>query len=89
MVAGIRRLILRDEASLSRASEVMTDYVELPLIRHGHRGLLGRVFQLRDNFSAYDASYVALAEHLSATLVTVDGRLARAARAHSSVEVVT
>jgi predicted nucleic acid-binding protein len=43
---------------------------------------------LRDNFSAYDATYVALAERLDAILVTGDAPLARAVRAHLDLEVV-
>ena len=39
---------------------------------------LGRVWELRDNLSAYDATYVALAEALGCALVTADARLARA-----------
>jgi predicted nucleic acid-binding protein len=45
------------------------------------------MLQLRHNFSAYDATYVALAEQLDAELLTADQRLARAVRAHTSVLV--
>lgn len=45
--------------------------------RHEHSSIIDRVFALRDAFSAYDATYVALAELLDATLVTADARLAR------------
>jgi predicted nucleic acid-binding protein len=41
-------------------------------------GLLGRIWELRDNVTAYDATYVALAEALDCSLVTADARLARA-----------
>jgi predicted nucleic acid-binding protein len=41
-------------------------------------GLLSRVWELRQNLSAYDASYVALAEAMSCPLHTADARLARA-----------
>jgi predicted nucleic acid-binding protein len=61
----------------------------LPVFRHGHTKLLTRVLALRDNFSAYDATYVALAEQLDAKLVTADDALARAARAFGGGEVVT
>ena len=40
--------------------------------------LLERVWELRDSFSGYDASYVALAEALSCNLLTADTRLSRA-----------
>ncbi|HEY5611387.1 MAG TPA: type II toxin-antitoxin system VapC family toxin, partial [Thermoanaerobaculia bacterium] len=62
-------------------------YLDLPVTRHGHRGLLARAIELRNNFSTYDAVYVALAEQLDATLVTADARLARAVRAHLSIVV--
>ena len=45
--------------------------------RYPHEPLLDRVWQLRDNVTAYDAVYVALAEALSTVLVTGDRRLAR------------
>lgn len=40
------------------------------------------------NFSAYDAAYVALAEHLGASLLTADHRLASAARANTNLSVL-
>jgi predicted nucleic acid-binding protein len=42
------------------------------LVRHGHEELIPRIFDLRDNLTAYDASYLALAESLGATLLTCD-----------------
>jgi predicted nucleic acid-binding protein len=61
-----------------RAEEALQDYLDLPLIRHGHEAILPRVLQLRENFSAYDATYAALAEALDASLLTADAGLARA-----------
>ena len=49
----------------------------LPLTRHGHRSVLGRILELRANFSAYDATYVALA---SLPNFTLPGDLSPSAR---------
>jgi predicted nucleic acid-binding protein len=58
--------------------EAVTDYLDLPLLRHGHQALMARVLELRENFSAYDATYVALAEQLDGALLTSDRRFGRA-----------
>jgi predicted nucleic acid-binding protein len=84
----LRRALLLRRLSPERAAEALADYRDLPLTRHGHLALLDRVLSLRDNFSAYDATYVALAERLDARLVTGDGALARAAQRHLGIEVV-
>ena len=47
-----------------------------------------RIFALRDNFTAYDAASVTLAEAVGAVLFTADDRLARTAREHTDVEPV-
>lgn len=72
----------------ARADQALALYLDLPLARHDHRALLGRVWSLRRNFTPYDAAYVALAEALSARFLTLDGGLARATRQHTAVEVV-
>jgi len=48
------------------------------VIRHALHPVLGRIWELRDNLSAYDASYVAVAETMGAVLVTADACLTRA-----------
>ncbi|MCZ6878353.1 MAG: type II toxin-antitoxin system VapC family toxin, partial [Acidobacteria bacterium] len=80
--SALRRALLAKRLSEKRATEALEDYLDLPLIRHGHLNLLERVLQLRDNFSAYDATYLSLAESLGAHFVTADDSLARAVRRH-------
>jgi predicted nucleic acid-binding protein len=63
-----------------RAAEATEDYLDLPLFRHGHQAVLARMLELKSNFSAYDAAYVALAEQLNAELLTADDALTRAVR---------
>lgn len=87
VVSGLRRLLLRGAVSDGRAGQALGIHLGLKVIRHGHRPLLRRALALRDNFTASDATYVALAEALGAPLLTADRRLARAVRAHSGVEL--
>jgi predicted nucleic acid-binding protein len=74
-----------DEAAARRAIDV---WGRLGIERVGVVGLLGRIWELRDNLSAYDATYVAVAEALEAPLVTADGRLARAPGTRCTMTVV-
>lgn len=75
----LRRWVAREWLPLPRAETALTDLDDLPLVHHDHRPLRARVWGLRERMSAYDATYVSLAEALDATLVTADRRLARAA----------
>jgi len=61
---------------------------DLPLVRYSHEPLLLRIWELRENLTAYDAAYVALAEAVRATLVTCDARLGRAPLTGVTVEVI-
>ncbi len=60
----------------------------LAMSRYSGSGLLHRVWELRENLSAYDATYVALAEELACTLLTADGRISRAPGIRCAVTVV-
>lgn len=61
-----------------RAAQAIEDFLDFPLIRYSHEPFLSRIWELRENFTAYDAVYVALAEVLNVPLVTCDVRLASA-----------
>lgn len=89
LLALVRRAMQQRGTALdaSRASELLDDYLAFPVTRHEHLELLPRIFSLRANFSAYDASYAALAEALGAELLTADRRFARAARDHLALVV--
>ena len=83
----IRRLVREGRLSQKRAEEAIEDVATLRLTRYPPMLLLKRIWQLRQNLSAYDAAYVALAENLRAPLITRDGRIALAAGHEVVVEV--
>jgi len=83
----LRRLVLQRLVPVRRAEEAVRDLEDLRINRYPHFVFLPRIWQLRGNFSAYDAAYIALAENLGAALVTRDGRLASAAGHAASVEL--
>lgn len=85
-IQALRRLVRRGEISLDRAADARTIFGELPLTRYPHEPLGDRIWELRDNLSAYDGSFVALAEVLGAPLVTCDRALLVAAGPQVRIE---
>lgn len=84
--AAVRKRVLQRSLVDDLAREVIIDYVSLPVTRHLHLRLLGRMYEMRENFSASDSGYVALAELLGARLVSTDASLVSAVRRHTRVE---
>lgn len=84
----LRRYAAAGEISPHRAQEALSDLTDLPISRYPHDLFLVRIWQLRQNLTAYDAAYVALAEALSAPLLTSDARLASAPGHRARVELL-
>ena len=84
----LRRYTRLGNIDAERCREAIEDLGDFPLIRYPHDFLLARIWELRDNLTAYDAAYVALAEVLDAPLVTRDSRLLSAPGHHAHVEVI-
>lgn len=84
----LRRNEINGLIETTAAMRALDAWRRIGLIRYGVAGLLERVWQLRGNLSAYDASYVALAESLRCELLTCDARLARAPRLRCPVTVL-
>lgn len=78
----------RGRLAAGRSREAIEDLLDLPITRYPSLQLTDRAWQLRHNFTAYDAMYVALAEALETSFVTADGNLARAVASHALVPVV-
>src|SRR5438552_1488940 len=69
----LRRYAQKGEIDDARGRTAIADLADFPLQRYPHDFLLPRVWDLRQNLTAYDAIYVALAEALDAPLLTRDG----------------
>ena len=71
-----------------RGREALADLADLPMRRYPHDFLLPRIWDLRNNLTAYDVAYVALAEVLEVPLVTRDRRLAATAGHHAQIDLL-
>lgn len=84
---ALRRQALRGALSPRRGTEALEDLKNILFVRYPHTSLVERVWELRRNLTAYDATYVALAEVLDAPLLTTDRRLAQATGIRAEVEL--
>lgn len=74
----IRRYDVAGHVSADQAAQAHADLLDLAIEHWPYELLAKRAWQLRQNLSIYDASYVALAELADATLVTIDRRISGA-----------
>lgn len=84
----IRRFTARGDIAVDTGLAALANLMDLRVHRYQHDFLLPRVWELRNNLTAYDAVYVALAEALDATLVTCDRRLATAPGHHARIDLI-
>ena len=84
---AVRKLVRENTISVGRGQQVLGNLLRLRIVRYPHSMLLSRVWQLRNNLTAYDAAYVALAEELGASLITCDAKLHHAHGHRANVEV--
>ena len=84
----IRRYAAKGEIDGERGRAVLEDLSAFRVRRYPHDLLLPRIWELRDNLTAYDAAYVALAEALEVPLLTRDRRLAAAPRHRAKIELM-
>lgn len=83
----LRRLVREGRLAPGRAEEAIEDLTRLRITRYAPVLLLNRIWRLRQNLSAYDAAYVALAVTLKAPLITRDKKLAAAPGHAATIEV--
>ena len=84
----IQRYAANREINVERGRMALADLADLSLRRYPHDFLLPRIWELRNNLTAYDAAYVALAEALDTPLLTRDRRLAAAPGHHAQIQLV-
>jgi predicted nucleic acid-binding protein len=84
----VRRRLLAREIDYDLAEGMIGAFQQIPINRFPHDALLGRIWTLRNNITAYDAAYVALAEVLEAPLVTRDRRLSQSRGHIARIEYV-
>jgi predicted nucleic acid-binding protein len=88
VISSLRGFVRGGRATAQRAELALRHLVALPLDRVQHGDLAHRIWELRDNLSAYDASYVALAERLDTLLLTADAAFARAPGIECRIELL-
>jgi predicted nucleic acid-binding protein len=89
VVSAWRRLAAAGQLDDRRVALAMTDLGALRIERAPHQPLVQRCWELRENLTVCDASYVALAEAIDAVLLTGDQHLAEAPGVRCSVEVMS
>ena len=81
VISALRGLAAGHRIDAHRIAEALADLAEFPALRYPHAPLLERIWELRHNFTAYDAAYIALAEATGAVLYTCDEKLSDGHRA--------
>ncbi len=77
VASALRALAASRQIDSHRVGQFLEALATLPAIRYPHTPLLGRIWELRHNFTAYDAAYIALAEATDAILYTTDTKLSK------------
>lgn len=89
IVQALRSQVRRGDVSAGDAQRALNVWGQLGIQRVGSVGMLHRMWELRDNLTAYDATYVALAEALDCPLLSADQRLAGAPGPNCVITAVT
>lgn len=77
VTSALRHLVVGKRIDSHHCEQLLTALAMLPAERYPHTFLLGRMWELRHNFTAYDATYIALAEATNSHLYTTDKKLCK------------
>jgi predicted nucleic acid-binding protein len=86
---ALRRYVVAGQTAPARGQNALVNFNDFPIRRYPHNILLPRIWHLRNNLTAYDAAYVALAEALGTPLITRDEKLASAAGHRARIELLS
>jgi predicted nucleic acid-binding protein len=81
VASALRRLMEGRRIDWYQSEQLLTGLSTLPAECYAHTPLLGRIWELRHDFTAYDGAYIALAEATHSTLYTTDEKLSKGHRA--------
>jgi len=87
VLQAFRELVRVGDVDLDRAVAALAAFALFPLERLPHDVLRDRVWELRANLTAYDASYVAVAEAFNCPVLTCDGPMSRAPGNRAKIEL--
>ena len=85
VASALRNMTAGRRIDSHRSAQLLEELAALPATRYAHAPLLARTWELRRNFTAYDAAYIALAEATNAVLYTTDEKLGKGHRARVMV----
>jgi predicted nucleic acid-binding protein len=77
VMSAMRKLVAGRRIDSHRGAQFLAELAALPAERYPHIPLIARIWELRRNFTAYDAAYIALAEATNSVLYTCDEKLRR------------
>ncbi len=87
-LSALGSMLRRRQIDVTRYSHAVRGLRDASIRRVPTQRLINRIAELRDNVTAYDAAYVALAESLGCPLITADRRLANALGPTCDFEVI-
>ena len=88
VLSALRGLVRGGKFDGAAAAELIPDLMVLPVDRWHMSPLLPRIWELRENLTAYDATYVALAELTGAVLVTGDERITASPGTRCDIQII-
>ena len=90
IISAMRGLARRSDVLAADAPALIALALRMPIRREPlARATADRIWQLRENMTAYDAGYIALAEQLSASLLTCDRKYTAVPGLRCAVELLS